>query len=194
MIKGIKTNKNDEIINKNNSYKSKNLKRVKEKILMCTPQIQEKSFEKETLPITISHDEESTKLEYESSYDKFMKICEPPQINGIIKTTPNKFLINYNCGYGNALYITGDHEELGNWNIGTKLMIKNDYEWTFETDKIESQIEFKIFISKWIDGNKINLHDLKCHEVNWERPSGPGGNKITNFVNNQMLHSPDFRR
>jgi hypothetical protein len=33
----------------------------------------------------------------------------------------NRINVKYDCGWGNALFITGENEELGNWKVARKL-------------------------------------------------------------------------
>lgn len=107
--------------------------------------------------------------------------------------------VNYDCGFGNALYITGESEYLGSWQKAYKLSVASDCGklWAFKGFKsiqLKSGIEFKILIYKWVDEDNIVINNIDKNKIFWERPSGAKGNKLTIFTNSEMYHYPLFNR
>jgi hypothetical protein len=104
-------------------------------------------------------------------------------------------LINYDCGFGNALYITGESDDLGNWCRALKLSVASDCGklWAFKSLGQKEGVEFKTLIYKWVDEDHIELGSVDPRRIFWERPSGAIGNRVTKFENLDMIHLPKFR-
>jgi len=61
--------------------------------------------------------------------------------------------------------------------------------------KIRSGTQFKIIVHNWIEDKTIDLERLKLSNPNslkWENQQGAIGNKTMKFVNNEMIHRPQF--
>jgi hypothetical protein len=142
--------------------------------------------QKQSIPCELQKQEEICDL-IEQPSRPIKKPIEKPKIYSIY--------VNYDCGFGNALYITGESEDLGSWQKAFKLSVASDCGglWAFKSIQLKSGVEFKIFIFKWIDGETIEISNLDRNKIIWERPSGAKGNKLTRFTNFEMYHYPLFR-
>jgi hypothetical protein len=117
-----------------------------------------------------------------------------PSSKPIEKLLIYSIYVNYDCGFGNALYITGESEYLGSWQKAYKLSVASDCGklWAFKSIQLKSGIEFKILIYKWVDEDNIVINNIDKNKIFWERPSGAKGNKLTIFTNSEMYHYPLF--
>ena len=110
----------------------------------------------------------------------------------------NRIRVTFDCGFGNALYITGQDPSLGNWNFGYKLTSIKSNEWLYQSGSLKDGMEYKIVIYKWIEEDSFSIAEVKKQNANlikWENDKqGAAGNKITYFKENEMKHTPLFVR
>jgi len=79
----------------------------------------------------------------------------------ILEATVNAY---GDAGWGNAYYITGQTDELGNWSKAYKMTYTGD-KWSFN-GYIAKFAEFKIIKAQWVDGNSITIENTN---VQWEQ-------------------------
>jgi len=103
-----------------------------------------------------------------------------------------RILINYDCGFGRAFYITGSTPDLGQWKKATKLDVKGKDLWAFQSSSVKDNVEFKVIIYNWIEGATLDLETTPKHLLRWEGKPGPEGNNKTKFVNFEMKYTPNF--
>lgn len=104
----------------------------------------------------------------------------------------NTIVVKYNCGYGKAIYITGEDPSLGSWNTATKLRVANANEWQYSSTNLKDGMAFKTIIYNWVQGNTINLKEIPNNLLGWENKQGKEGNKVTKFTDNVMVHTPAY--
>lgn len=88
---------------------------------------------------------------------------------------------NYDCGWGNALYITGQGELLGHWNTAYKLSPVSGG-WQYY-DYLSKNIEYKIILAPWTDDDSINLYGND--NFSWET----GANRV---LQNAAVYYPTY--
>jgi hypothetical protein len=52
----------------------------------------------------------------------------------------NRIIVNYDCGFGRAFYITGANDELGNWKKATKLEVKSKDVWVCKSEILKDNV------------------------------------------------------
>jgi hypothetical protein len=75
-------------------------------------------------------------------------------------------IADVDVGYGNAVYVTGETEFLGNWETATKLSYDTYYDDWRLTDNVPLYAEFKLVREEWVDGLTISTDG-----VDWETGS-----------------------
>lgn len=109
---------------------------------------------------------------------------EQTEVYESLVTTRATIIATANTGWGNALYITGDTELLGNWQTAYRLNPMSASEWTYFAH-LPRGIEYKIVLAPWVDG----VEEVSTTNVQWQY----GANNAVQFVeymNN--LVSPQF--
>jgi hypothetical protein len=75
---------------------------------------------------------------------------------------------SYDAGFGNAIYVTGETNALGNWKTAYKTSYNPSIgSWQY-TASVLAGAQFKLVLAPWVDGTSI---DLGSTHVSWE--SGP---------------------
>jgi len=89
-----------------------------------------------------------------------------------------KVTANIDVGWGNALYITGQGELLGSWQVAYKMSYSNGT-WVYN-GYLPKGIEYKVVKYQWVSGNEISTR-----YVQWEKGynhkieyNGPNTNNI----------------
>ena len=72
-----------------------------------------------------------------------------------VAPTEAQITANYNTGYGNALYITGETSYLGNWQTAYKLTSYSAATWLFQRN-LPIGAEFKVILAPWVAGDTIS--------------------------------------
>ncbi len=65
----------------------------------------------------------------------------------MLKTPLSKIVVQYDCGFGNSLYIRGEGASTLSWGSGIALINLDSNIWIWETERPFTKIEFKILIN-----------------------------------------------
>ncbi len=85
-------------------------------------------------------------------------LIKPPHISKI-----TRIVVHYDCGFGNNLFIRGEHAGL-DWKIGAPLNNINAGKWTFEITSFFTECFFKILINDTCYEQGTN-HHISCGKV-----------------------------
>jgi hypothetical protein len=107
-----------------------------------------------------------------------------------VHVAPNSVEIqaNFNAGYGNALYITGETSYLGNWNTAYKAYFNSTLSaWTYSAN-LPIGAQYKFLLAPWVSGSSIAVTSAGVH---WQQ----GANDVVTLstpgpvVNNDVTPS-----
>lgn len=83
-------------------------------------------------------------------------------------------IADVDVGYGNAVYVTGETEFLGNWKTARKLEYNTYYgDWRL-TDNVPLYAEFKLVREEWVDGDTISTAGVDWETGSNHRIQDPG--------------------
>jgi hypothetical protein len=85
----------------------------------------------------------------------------------VIHVAPTQVHITtrYDAGYGNALYVTGETDYLGNWQVAYKLGYDTYQGWSYQRD-LPLGAQFKLILAPWVDSGSIAVGSAG---VRWEQ-------------------------
>ncbi len=63
------------------------------------------------------------------------------------KQTKTRVLVQYDCGFGNSLFIRGEGVSTLSWDAGTPMVNCGPSEWVWETDRPFSVAKFKVLVN-----------------------------------------------
>ena len=89
---------------------------------------------------------------------KPMPLMKVPPVAGM-----TQIIVHYDCGFGNHLFIRGEHGGL-NWSAGKPLHNIKASEWTFEIPTFFTECAFKILINDQHYEQGDN-HHITCGKV-----------------------------
>jgi len=107
----------------------------------------------------------------------------------------NLIKVKFDPGFGKCLVLACEDMTLGKWDLGYRMENSDRNEWEFRSKKLRNGTQFKIIIYDWFDDDTIDIERIKAINprlLKWENHQGEIGNKIMNFVNNEMTHYPQF--
>jgi hypothetical protein len=81
-----------------------------------------------------------------------------------VAPTTVDIMTRYDAGYGNALYITGETDYLGDWKVAYKLAY-DDYRGWDSMQNLPLGAQFKLILAPWVDGTSI---PTSAPGVRWE--------------------------
>lgn len=99
-------------------------------------------------------------------------------------TTRATIIANADAGWGNALYITGETELLGNWQTAYRMNAVSGNEWSY-FDRLPRDIEYKIVRGPWVEG----VDEISTNDAQWEYGSNHSV-EFVEFLNNYV--TPQF--
>lgn len=108
----------------------------------------------------------------------------------------NALEVNFDCGFGKAIFITGQDQKLGNWQVAYRLTPVQKNLWVYKNGNLlKDGTIFKTLIARWDEGESFKMTDAALYgrPVFWENPSGEKGNKIMKFDEYLMKHKPNYQ-
>jgi hypothetical protein len=112
----------------------------------------------------------------------------PASLDIHVAPTEVQITANYDTGYGNALYITGETSYLGNWQTAYKLSNTAAATWFFQRN-LPIGAEYKLILAPWVSGSSIST---SAPGVQWMA----GNNQVipapVNYYASQVSVYPSF--
>jgi hypothetical protein len=91
---------------------------------------------------------------------------QPTTLDIHVAPTEVQIWSTYDVGWGNALYVTGESDYLGNWTTAYKLGWQSyQSRWLYQQD-LPIGAQFKLIVAPWTDGDSLSVH---AAGVKWEQ-------------------------